>query len=377
MNKIDTFLWTDNVYFYDTLNKKKYQKIPENSENKCAVTEKLLEPPTTLQLTLIPTWSCNLRCPHCFVLKKLNKVLKPEETKINSLQRFISWHRNKYECDKLVGLVIGGEPLLYPDICLEYIELIKSFQGFCTLTTNMSIPINEKIIRIYELLDQSQVSIDGPEDVHNKTRFFNLNMVDQPTTNPNIFKQIIENLKVLSEKNLNRKIHVSVSIRKDLEQTKAISEIKLILKALGIKNITIGHIAESSHFNKTKQKKITSMREMAKPCCSFRYMRHFVVQGNDIYADYFDRSKKSYLGSLDDDFENLPMKYENYIKEDMPILKDESCLSCTALPICWGQCVGHTIFDNFKPSEFCDQQYMIDKMTKLLKSPEYIENFEK
>jgi len=377
MNQIGTFLWTDGINFFDTLHKKIYNKRPRKVYDKMAVTKKLLAPPKTLQLSLIPTWSCNLRCPHCFVLKKLNKNLTPEETQIENLEKFIKWHQDKYTHKKLTGLIIGGEPLLFPDICMEYIKLIKSFGGFCTLTTNMSVPINDKIIEIYNILDQSQVSIDGPEEVHNKTRFFNLNMIDEVKTKPNLFVQVIENLKILKKHNLTKKIHVAVSIRKDLEQKKAVAEIKLILRALGIENITIGHIAESAYYNKTQQQKITSMREMAKPCCSFRYMRHFVVQGNKLYADYFDRKEASFLGSLDQNFEKLPIKYEAHLKQNMPILKDKTCLSCSALPICWGQCVGHTLFDNFVPSEFCNQQQMIDKMRGFLENPSYIENLKK
>ena len=377
MQKKNTFLWSDGSFFYNTLTKEKSKKpLPIISCNKKSVDSKLFSDPSTLQLTLIPTWSCNLRCPHCFVIKKLNKNFNSEDTQIENLKSFIIWHQKKYNHKKLNAVVIGGEPLLYPDICLDYIKLIKSFDSSCSMTTNLSLPINEKSLKIFELLDQSQISIDGPEEVHNDTRFVYLNTSNPTPSDCNLFEQIIKNLKILKTHGFHKKLHIAISIRKDLEKTRSLSELKMILKALEIENVTVGYIAESSYFNKTKEKKFISMREMAKPCCSYRYMRHFVIQSNKIYGNYFDKSESSFLGDLTNNFEELPEKYKKYIEQNMPILKDETCLNCSALPICWGQCVGHGLFDDLTPSQLCNQKEMIEKMNNLLCKKEYLETFD-
>lgn len=355
MQNIKPFIWTDGYSFYDTVNAKKYKNLPV-IDSKKLVFDKIFEAPKKLVLTCIPTWSCNLRCPHCFVLKKLNKKFVPEKPETQKLKKFVEWHQEKYCHKKLAGIIVGGEPLLYPDVCLDYIETIKSLNGTTNMTTNLTPSIDDNIIKIFQLLDSVQVSIDGAEEVHNNTRF-------PYQENFNCFKSIICNLKILKKHNLIDNIFVAAGFQKDLKQKESRVELEFILRALGIKNMKFGLISESSYFNKSKQQKFTAMAMRLTPCCSFRYMSNFIIQGNKIYADYFDRTEKSLIGTLDDDFEKFPDIYKNYIKQNMPVLNDDVCLSCPALPICWGQCVGHTLYDNFIPSNFCDQKDMISRMT--------------
>lgn len=368
MQKIDPFVWKNEEFFFETINQKKYKQLPQISDRKQLVLDKICKKPQRLVFKLIPTWSCNLRCPHCFVLKKLNKKFEPEKPNLESLKKFIIWHKKKYDHNNLISVLLGGEPTLYADICLDYIEVIKSFNGLCSMTTNMSVSVDQKILRIFKLLDSCQVSIDGSEDVHNKTR---IPYKDQF----NGFRLILENLKKLKQHDLLSKVHVCASFRQDLYTEKDKYELKLVLRALGITNIKIGCASESSYFDKSKSRKFTAMNILKAPCCSFRYMSDFTIQGNNIYADYFDKTDKSYLGSLDGNFEEIPSRYESYIKDNMPILKDNTCLSCSALPICWGQCVGHTLYDDFVPSNFCYQDSMIKKMQNQMNDDEYLKEF--
>jgi radical SAM protein with 4Fe4S-binding SPASM domain len=369
------FVWSDGSFNYNTLTRTKSKLELPVFSNKDAVRDVLLAKPKRLQLTFIPTWSCNLRCPHCFVLKKLDRDFKSQPVDISRIKSFITWHHKEFSHKEITGLVIGGEPLLYEDICHQYVDLMNEYGAFCSLTTNLSVPLTDSMLNLFRKLSQAQISIDGPETLHNESRRVYLQMANPTPKDTNVFRQVVENLKLLKHHGLNKKLHVAVSIRKDQDHTKEVRELKLILKALEVGDTTIGYIAESSYFNKSKDQKITAMRAVAKPCCSYRYMQHFVVQGQELYADYFDKTGKSHLGNVYDDFNLLPKKYASYIEAEMPALNDPACLSCPALPICWGQCAGHTLFENFVPSKFCDQNFMINKLKEHLQNPTYLESF--
>lgn len=372
------FIWRDDNFYYNTVLREKSRTELTVLDSRSVVEDRLFKAPPRLQLTLIPTWSCNLRCPHCFVLKKLDKEFKATNIDTAKLDRFIGWHKERYAHEKLFALVIGGEPLLYPHECLEYVKLVKGHGGFVTLTTNLSVELTDACFEVYDRLDNCQVSLDGPEDEHNASRKV-YRHPDNPTCGEkdvNVFAKVVANIRRLKDRGCDiGKIHVAVSIRKDRPYKRGLSELMFVLKGLGVKTIQVSHISETYYFKKTADEKFTSMRTMARPCCSFRYMEHFVVSGEDVYCDYFDRDGRSKIGTLGGDYEALADNYRAVIRDTMPVLKDDKCMSCKALPICWGQCVGHTLFKNFVPSKFCDQEMMHDSMDEAMTDPAFLAKF--
>ena len=134
-----------------------------------------------LKYTLIinPTLNCNMKCWYCYEQHDKTTYISNEV-----LSRIYALIEKKVNCQKLQGLNIdffGGEPLLnyrngvYPILERAYAECIKhGKQLYISFTTNgyllTSNTINElsKYARWGKI--RLQITLDGNENLHNKTR---------------------------------------------------------------------------------------------------------------------------------------------------------------------------------------------------------------
>lgn len=126
-----------------------------------------------LHLILLPTEQCNFRCTYCYEDFEIGRM--KSET-IQAIKRLI-WRR----ADGLTSLSIswfGGEPLLAQAVVEEIsghiVEISKanpSLNYDADMTTNGYL-LNRRVAgRLAELgITLFQVSLDGPEEHHNKTR---------------------------------------------------------------------------------------------------------------------------------------------------------------------------------------------------------------
>ncbi|MBU2633716.1 MAG: radical SAM protein [Nanoarchaeota archaeon] len=112
---------------------------------------------------------CNLRCKTCWFYGKsgLYKIKKPEqELNFKEIKKFI----DQISYFKPYLLITGGEPLLHDNIfeIINYAEKKGIFTGMITNGMLVNKNIAKKIIN--SKLDFITISIDGPEDIHNKAR---------------------------------------------------------------------------------------------------------------------------------------------------------------------------------------------------------------
>ena len=125
------------------------------------------------------TKKCNLNCKYCLSSSgvKANYGLTTEEVKdlINNLGK-IGVNRLDFT---------GGEPLIRKDLG-ELIDCAKENHINTIVTTN-TLLLNDENIEVLKKADLVQISIDGPEDVHNEQR------------QGKVFKKTIENIKKLQE----------------------------------------------------------------------------------------------------------------------------------------------------------------------------------
>lgn len=125
------------------------------------------------------TRKCNLNCKYCLSSSGKNAEygLTTEEVKkiINDLGT-IGVNRLDFT---------GGEPLMRKDLG-ELIECAKKNHINTIVTTN-TLLLNKENIEVLKKADLVQISIDGPEEVHNEQR------------QGNVFKKTIENIKLLKE----------------------------------------------------------------------------------------------------------------------------------------------------------------------------------
>ena len=141
----------------------------------------------SLNLVIAPTTGCNFACPYCFEGEKKVKLITDEV--IESIIGFI----NGYSTVKRLDLTwYGGEPLIAFN---KIKEIIHKIQNECSVEiSSQSIITNayllsDKVIKDMLALGfkQIQISLDGDELNHNKTRFLKKNKGET-------FATIIKNL---------------------------------------------------------------------------------------------------------------------------------------------------------------------------------------
>ncbi len=121
------------------------------------------------------TWRCNLRCKMCFLYgqsgakKKFNQSsLRKEEMSVDEWKKVVD---DVLPFNPTIHL-FGGEPFLY-EKSIELIKYIKSRGLRCQITTNGTFLENKAEGIVESGLDEIWVSIDGPQEVHDKIRGVN------------------------------------------------------------------------------------------------------------------------------------------------------------------------------------------------------------
>lgn len=123
--------------------------------------EQIPDPFHTIQIH--PTRKCNLRCLHCY--SSSGPDLK-EMLDIEALKRFLEY---AYEHGFNNISVSGGEPFLYNGL-EELFKYSKSLGYQNTMASNGMLLQSERNQRILEYVDLIAISLDGPEELHDKIR---------------------------------------------------------------------------------------------------------------------------------------------------------------------------------------------------------------
>ena len=123
-----------------------------------------------MSLSLAPTSSCNFACPYCYEKSKPNKTMTDDI--IDNLIKFINGHKDI----KTVGITwYGGEPLVAFGTIKKIVKKIHSdceakltYQDIVTNGYNF----DYEVIEFFKdhPLKRIQITIDGPEEKHNKLR---------------------------------------------------------------------------------------------------------------------------------------------------------------------------------------------------------------
>ena len=130
---------------------------------------------TNMILTLLVSESCNFRCPYCFIYKKRGFNMKSwvysgllnliEKSIVPNFELSISW--------------FGGEPTLSHDQIIYFMEKLNSLAikhhfkrlNYSMVTNGYLLTIDKFRQYIEKDLREFQITIDGGEKHHDKTRF--------------------------------------------------------------------------------------------------------------------------------------------------------------------------------------------------------------
>lgn len=161
----------------------------------------------TMTLVIAPTTGCNFECPYCFEPKKDPRIItKDVESKI------IDFINDRKDIDSISLTWYGGEPLLMADAIERLYNRIKEETDktiiYQDIITNAYL-ITDKVIDMFRNIgiNNIQISLDGIEKNHNKTRF--LKGSHKPT-----YKKIKENIKHLAQELPELSISLRVNIKK-------------------------------------------------------------------------------------------------------------------------------------------------------------------
>lgn len=132
------------------------------------------EQESTLGLTIMPHEDCNFRCSYCYESFE-NGLIKPKV--MRGIKLYVKKKAERDNFSRLTCSWFGGEPLLAFD---EILDLSDDFMQYCSendmnyissMTTNGYLLTPE---RVEKLLERNvlyyQITLDGPEDIHNKSR---------------------------------------------------------------------------------------------------------------------------------------------------------------------------------------------------------------
>ena len=177
-----------------------------------------------LVITVIPTFECNCRCGYCYE----NKVKGVMSFKVkNGLLNLI---KNQSSIKMLNVIWFGGEPLLYrnelydlSDTLLKYCNE-NNISYSCSMVTNLTLLEEKDIAKLKEYkIYTYQVTLDGPEIIHNKRR--------PEIGEKNSFRKIVKNIKLLISNGL------KVDLRINIDR----SNIEYIPELLSFISADIGH----------------------------------------------------------------------------------------------------------------------------------------
>ena len=328
-----------------------------------AIKRALSTPENTLSLTLINTWGCNLRCSHCSVLHRL-EAAHEEGPDPEHLTRFLEAYRSERpETSRLHAHFVGGEPLLHIPGANALFDALES-AGLplqTSVTTNGAVKASEAVLDFLRRIDRINVSLDGDQVAHDRQRRF----LDS-STSPH--DATIAFLEALVDAGLADRIHVQAAVT-DKHATAAIrAEWYRTLIALGVpvhqaRFLGVHPTAQAPRAGAAWLKGLQTPTLRSRPCCRHRASTHWVVEPNgELRPDFYDGPL---LGTLAGSLEALFEAHEAYREAHMPALKDPRCRACPVLGMCWGGCVQGEAVIGERPSEFCDQEALMEHVNTL------------
>jgi uncharacterized protein len=210
------------------------EKIQEISDNQLlsVLSHNLLD------LHILPTEKCNFRCTYCYEDFQIGKMKTPV---INGIKNLIT--KRIVDLKQVRISWFGGEPLAATDVVLDISHFVKDLASSYNCRSEFSITTNGYLLdskRFKSLIaagvSSFQISLDGPEEIHNQTR----KRADGSGTFKEIWHNLIEIAKTDSQFDVLLRVHVTpenhASIPQLLEMIKTQfrydSRFKVFLKAI-------------------------------------------------------------------------------------------------------------------------------------------------
>lgn len=306
-----------------------------------------------MNLTIATTNTCNFRCPYCYQPHKAEYLSTDIETaiidfikaKINAGVKILSIHW------------FGGEPLLNFPLILsmeQQLKKLKTINYTSSITTNGYL-ITDEIVQSLKKTNIRffQITIDGDEPIHNKTRILKNGAGTFSTVMNNIKLLLSENIPVLIRYNINKFNENVVPFLNYLISENLNTRIPIHFSET--KKFDICYTNENIFYNSTEEysrsllKVYNDLLENGFPIpqysanfisCEFDCLNSFLINtdGKLYQCSACDHESKFYMGELLPSG-NIEYSNNNYMRK---MLRDPfdnlDCVHCKVLPICMGGC---------------------------------------
>ncbi len=184
------------------------EEILRETENKVQCLIQKCESEQPYKFVIIPNYACNFACDYCYEMKAVNIPKKMKSNDLSLIFRALSLITSGN--NKLSSITLmGGEPLL-----LTNSEIISEVLGFASLN-NMKVIIitNGGTLHKYmslltkysHIISEIQVTLDGPENIHNLRRPFK--------DGRESFSQIVDGIKEAAINKLRISIRINLDSR--------------------------------------------------------------------------------------------------------------------------------------------------------------------
>lgn len=325
---------------------------------------------SNLSLSIAPTSACNFRCPYCYEKSKPNYVMN--DSTISHLIEFINSHRlAKY----LYITWYGGEPLISFEIIKKILERIDNecvatIKGQSIVTNGYN--FNNDVIEFFlnKKLSDIQITLDGTEESHNKTRIL--------ANGTGTFQQIYENIKNIVKRLPDTRLKIRMNVGKnnrdeyvklynmlktdfqnkvtlypgflridDDEKTKLICDSMLQTDIIDFKEELEKKNIATSLYPKLNPRI---------PCVATSVNAYVVGPLGELYKCWNDiGDEKMIVGYLNQPKLTNPNLYNRYIIDGRWTSSNE-CRECFFLPICNGGCAWQRLRNKYYHGEynFCD-----------------------
>lgn len=330
----------------------------------------------SLRLTIAPTMDCNFNCFYCY--EKGRNLENNDYMSYEIQEKLINFIKKRSDNIKVLDIVwYGGEPLLEFEIIKDMSKRIIELCSSNNINYNAMIVSNGYLLKNFEPkefldigINTIQITIDGPEKIHNERR----TLLNGGET----YLEIIRNI-------TNYQDHMDIVIRINLDKINA-NYLEDLVKNFKKYNIhkPIFNLAPVTNYNNptdetclTTEEFVIFSREFNNICkrygiqsksniasrvssfCDADSLNAFVVDNKGyIYKCWQNIGVKSLsINNLVGDNKKNSTLYFDYMAYDAT--EDNRCKQCVYLPICMGGCP-HNRRENLERCTF--HKYMIEDM---------------
>lgn len=307
-----------------------------------------------VRLTILPTINCNFKCWYCYE-NHIESTM--EASTLNAIAMFVEKLLVENRPAQFHLDWFGGEPLLhFNDIIYPLSLRIKKIcfdnnATFSNSITSNGYMINEQMIEKIKEIDlfSYQITLDGEEKYHNRTRFTkeDHNTYDKIVKNIELLCRSIDEIKMVvrinyTVQNLNTIEKIADSFSQDVRT-------KIIISP----HVVWQHFDRISNLSETVETKMDIFRSKGykikdyvanpKKCigCYTENMLQFVINyDSKVYkCTARDFSDKYSIGKLEHNgrFIPTPMFFRYYSTSSA--FEREECLQCHLLPSCRQSCI--------------------------------------